>query len=381
MKEQAFLFHGTLWKRVKGCIHGAVYWTAANVIAALIAVLITHSTASAQRPAAESRLADFALSNDGRILAISRGGAIGLFDWRADKLVVLPRPAGVRSMGGPSFSPDGRSLAAAVSGDAGNIAILDLATLQVSGFHKSDCWLGSPPKFQPDSSAVLFSTGGFPQYLCLYDLNKRTTSIPLAREGGFYAIGSLGFVEAGKALFVGIGPNNATLASSVESLGVSKTSAFVPYHLRIGGVPEVAYPDLVKRGAKLTVGSGGSGPASFAASRNGERIVFIDRSLTEEDRFAKKEAGPFRYDLFMIEGGVTRQVTHLETYLAHLAISYDGHTAAFGIQSKSVSKFKDEPSGAVRLDLAIIDLRTGVVTRIDLTARLDAEPLFGDKSK
>lgn len=283
-------------------------------------------------------------------------------------------------MGGPSFSPDDRSLAAAISSDAGNIAIFDLATLQMTGLHKSDCWLGSSPKFQSDGSAVLFSTGGFPQYLCLYDLNKRTTSIPLARENGFYAIGSLSFAEAGKALFVGIGPNNATLASSVESLGVSKTSAFVPYHLGTNGVPEIAYPELVKRGAKLSKGMGG-GPASFAASRNGEKIVFIDRSLTEEDRLAKERAGQFRYDLFMIEGGVTRQVTHLETYLAHLAISYDGHTAAFGIQSRPASEFKDEPSGAGHLDLAIVDLRTGVLTRIDLTARLDAEPLFGDKSK
>lgn len=283
-------------------------------------------------------------------------------------------------MGGPSFSPDGRSLAAAISSDAGNIAIFDLATLQMTGLHRSDCWLGSPPKFQSDGSAVLFSTGGFPQYLCLYDLNKRTTSIPLARENGFYAIGSLGFAEAGKALFVGIGPKNATLASSVESLGVSKTSAFVPYHLGTNGVPEIAYPELVKRGAKLSKGMAG-GPASFAASRNGEKVVFIDRSLTEEDRVARERAGQFRYDLFMIEGGVTRQVTHLETYLAHLAISYDGHTAAFGIQSRPASEFKDKPSSPGRLDLAIIDLRTGVVKRIDLSARLDAEPLFGGKGK
>lgn len=106
-------------------------------------------------------------------------------------------------MGGPSFSPDDRSLAAAVSSDAGNIAIFDLTTLQVTGLHKSDCWVGSAPKFQSDGSAVLFSTGGFPQYLCLYDLDKRTTAASLKRENGFYAIGSLTFVEAGKALFVG----------------------------------------------------------------------------------------------------------------------------------------------------------------------------------
>ncbi|MSP75776.1 MAG: hypothetical protein EXR12_06540 [Rhodospirillaceae bacterium] len=154
----------------------------------------------------------------------------------------------------------------------------------------------------------------------------------------------------------------------------------MPYHLGTDGVPGIAYPELVKRGAKLSKGMGG-GPASFAASRNGERIVFIDRSLTEEGRLARNEAGHFRYDLFMIDGGVTRQVTPLETYLAHLAISYDGHTAAFGIQSRPAPEFKDQPSGADHLDIAIVDLRTGVLTRIDLTARLDAEPLAGGKSK
>lgn len=380
MKERAFLVHGTVWKRLKGCVRGTACRAAANGMAVLIAVLATHSTASAQRSPAPSRLPDFALSNDGRILAISRGGAIGLFDWRADKLALIPRPAEISSMGGPSFSPDGRSLAAAVSSDAGNIAVFDLATLRATGVHKSDCWLGSSPKFQADGGAVLFSTGGFSKYLCLYDFNKHTTSFPLDSENGFYAIGSPTFVETGKVLFVGIGPRNSTLASSVESLGVRETSATVPYHLKIGGVPEIAYPELLRRSAKLTKGRGG-GPVSFASSRNGKKIVFIDRSLTEEVRLTKDEIGPYRYDLFMIEDGVTRQITHLETYLAYPEISYDGHTVAFGIQSKPIPKFKDQPPGPGRLDLAIIDLRTGVFTRIDLIARLDAEPEFGDKSK
>jgi WD40 repeat protein len=346
----------------------------------ILSLALLTLTVTGRGALAESRLADFTLSNDGRILAISRGGTIGLLDWRADKLVVLPRPAGVRSMGGPSFSPDDRSLAAVVDGDAGNIAIFDLTTLRVIQFHKSDCWFQSAPTFQPDGNAVLFSTGGFPKYLCLYDFSKRTTSIPLKRENGFYAIGSPMFVDDGKVLFVGVGPRNSSLASSVESLGVSNTSAFVPYHLAMGGMPEIVYPELVRRGAKLTKGIG-SGPASFAASRNGERVVFIDRPLTEEDRVAREKAGRFRYDLFMIERGVTRQVTHLETYLAHLAMSYDGHTVAFGIQSESVSEFRDGFPGPGRLDLAIMDLRTDILTRIDLAARLDAEPLFAAKVK
>jgi len=277
-------------------------------------------------------------------------------------------------MGGPSFSPDGRSLAAVVGHD-GEFAIFDLATLQVTQSYKSDCWFHSSPVFRPDGNAVLFSTGGSRTYLCLYDFSKRTTSIPLMREDGFYAMGEPMFVGTNEVLFVGIGPRNSSVASSVERLGVSRTSASVPYHLEIGRMPEVAYPELVRRGAKLTSGMGG-GPAFFAASRNGERVVFIDRSLTEEDRVAREKAGRFLYDLFMIEDGVTRQITQLEAYLARLAISNDGHTVAFGIQSKSTG----EPSDASRLDLVVLDLRTNVLTRIDLIARLDSDPSFGGKS-
>jgi len=373
MKEREFSVDGSLWRRISG-VAGRAFWRAANGMAILIAVLATQSTASAQRPQAPAQLPDFALSNDGKILAVSRDGTIGLLDWRVDKLVVLPRPAGVRLMGGPTFSPDGRSLAAVVGHD-GEFAIFDLATVEVVGFHKSDCWFQSSPIFQPDGNAILFSTGGSRAYLCHYDFSTRTTSIPLKREDGFYAMGEPMFVGPNKVLFIGIGPKNSSVASSVESLGVSKTSASVPYHLEIGGMPEIAYPELVRRGAKLTKGMGG-GPVSFAASRNGERVVFIDRSLTEEDRAAREKFGRFRYDLFMIEGGVTRQITHLEAYLARLAISYDGHTVAFGIQSKATG----DPSDARRLDLVIMDLRTKVLTRIDLIDRLDAEPGFGGKS-
>lgn len=367
----------TLWMRVAGCVYRAAWRATANAMTILIAVLAIQSTAVAQRPAASAQLPDFALSNDGRILAVSRGGSIGLYDWRADKLVVLPRPSGVGSMGGPRFSPDGKSLAAVVDHD-GDFAIFDLATLEVVGFHKSDCWFQSSPTFQPDGSAILFSTGGFPKYFCLYDFGKRTTSIPLKRGDGFYAILSPVFVGPNKVLFVGIGPRNPSLASSVESLGLGKTSAFVPYHLEIGGVPEITYPDLLKRGATLTNGMG-SGPVSFAASHNGERVVFVDRSLTEEDRVAREKSGRFRYDLFMIEDGVTRQITHLETFLAYPEISYDGNIVAFGI-SKPISQADDQTPGPLRFDVAIIDLRTGAFARIDLIARLDAEPNFGGKS-
>jgi hypothetical protein len=125
----------------------------------------------------------------------------------------------------------------------------------------------------------------------------------------------------------------------------------------------------------------GSGPTSFAASRHGERILFIDRSLTEEDRVKKERTGPFRYDLFVIEAGVTRQVTHLEGYLGRQAISYDGSTAAFGTYAKPSTDFTYEPAAARIIELSIVDLRTGAVTKTDLVDRLNKDPRFHRKSK
>lgn len=103
MTEREFLVDGSLWRRVSGCVGRAAWRVAANGMAILIAVLAIHSTASAQRTQASSQLPDFALSNDGRLLAVSRDGTIGLLDWRADKLVVLPRPAGGPVDGRPEF--------------------------------------------------------------------------------------------------------------------------------------------------------------------------------------------------------------------------------------------------------------------------------------
>jgi hypothetical protein len=62
-------------------------------------------------------------------------------------------------------------------------------------------------------------------------------------------------------------------------------------------------------------------------------VVFLDRSLSEVERVAKDRRGYFRYDLFMIEGGVTSQVTKLESYMSFVAIPYDGSTAAFGTKA------------------------------------------------
>lgn len=315
----------------------------------------------------------FELSNDGSLVAFSSGGTVGLFDWRVGDLKTIPLPAGVRAMGGPSFATDGKSLAAAVDSEAGSIALFDLATLQMTALHKSDCWQKSRAVFQPGDGAVLFSTGSFPVYLCLYDFEKRTTSRVFPEQDGFSSILSPNFVDRDTVLFAGVNPENSAVAAAVERLGARKVTASIPYRLRLGGVPEIVYPELVRRGMALSAGVGG-GPMSFAASRNGERTVFIDRSLSEEDRVKKHPSGPFHYDLFVIEAGGIRQVTHVEAFLSRQAISYDGTIAAFGT-------YAIPPAAPRVVEVSIVDLRTGVVTRTGLVDRVIADPRFHPRSK
>ena len=170
------------------------------------------------------------------------------------------------------------------------------------------------------------------------------------------------------------------MIDGVTALSAAKTAGSVPYLLRFGELPKIVYPELVRRNVAL-VGSNVSGPTSFSASRGGERIVFIDRSLSEEERVKKEKSGFYHYDLFMIENGIKRQMTNLGTYMSFDAISYDGSTAGFGTYAKPISEFRYEPARDRPFELSIVDLRTGVVTPTDLIARVNADPRFAVKGK
>jgi hypothetical protein len=329
---------------------------------------------------AQFMLGEFVLSNDGRYVVFPVAGTIGLFEWRTGQLTTIARPPNVKSMGGPGFTTDGKSLAAAVKSDAGNIAIFDLATLQVQEFHKSDCWLRSGPVFQPGDGALLHVTGSTPAYLCLYDLKTRTTRVVLPEADGFSSIQKPAFIGIEEVLFVGQAPRSADTIAAFQRLGTSKVGGFVPFRLKFGGTLEVTYPEIVRRDQALS-GVDGGGPTSFSVSKNGERIVFIDRSLSEDERRQRTKAGYFRYDLFVMERGSVRQVTNLESYLAHQAVSYDGSTAAFGTYAKPLAEFRYESLRDRPFDLNIVDLNTGIVTKTDLVDRLNAKLRLDRHSK
>lgn len=109
------------------------------------------------------------------------------------------------------------------------------------------------------------------------------------------------------------------------------------------------------------------------ASGNGQRIVFIGLSQGQAARQAYRSGELARYDLFVIEGQRVRQVTHLENYLAFVAISQDGSTAAFGLHTGPLSDVRRLGRGGIPLELAIANLNTGQVTRTDFVERLSAD--------
>src|SRR5215217_1683084 len=111
----------------------------------------------------------------------------------------------------------------------------------------------------------------------------------------------------------------------------------------------------------------------MATSRNGQRIVFIGLSQGQAARKAYRSGDLARYELFAIEGQQVRQVTHLENYLAFVAISQDRSTAAFGLHTGPLSDVRNLGRGKIPLELAIADLNTGQVTRTDFVERKTAD--------
>lgn len=315
-------------------------------------------------------LRDFVLSNDGSTVAFPVAGTVGLFEWRTGRLQTIPLPPRVRSMWAPSFSTDGQSLAVAINSDHGNIAILELASLQVKDIHRSECWLESRPVLQPGDAALLV-VGGSPNQLCLYDRKEQRTSILSPGAGTFYGIIKPNFIDSNTVLFVGIGPKDKALASDVEKIGASRTSGFVPYTMRLLDRPRIAFPGLVRRNGRLT-GLQSGGPTSLSSSQGGKRIVFIGRSLSEEDRIKSERGGYYRYDLFLIEDETVKQVTDLRTYMIGEAISQDGTTAAVGISRKLPASAVDKAPGNREVDLSIIDLATGNIITTGLSARVES---------
>lgn len=339
-----------------------------------LATMLSGCAPSVGAPMTQNLPRHFALSPDGRTIVVNGGtkGA-GLYDWHTGQMRYVPLPAGFDGFGWGSYSPDGKNLVG-VAGMARQhpqvtpgmqLGIIDLATEKAVTFSVySSTGVFRSPVFRPDGRAVLYVGSG--ETLFLFDLKTKNSRALLSAEDGFYSIDTPSFISADTVFFVGSGPRNPELREAVRKLGATSPSVSIPYVLRVGSRPEIAHLDFVKRGLSNWVGL----PLLMPASRNGERIAFIGLSGSESARKAHLSGGVHRYDLFVMEHGRVRQVTHLENYMAYCAISNDGSTAAFGLHTGPLSDVRSLGRGRIPLELTIVDLNTGQVTHTDFLRRV-----------
>lgn len=126
------------------------------------------------------------------------------------------------------------------------LGIIDATTEAMVSYPNSDRLFN--PVFRPDGKAVMYLGGSLTvKCLFLFDLITQTSRELLSKNDGFYEILSPSFVSNDTVLFVGTGPANPDLKAAVQRLGYSPVSEPVPYLLKMGSKPEMAYLDLLGR--------------------------------------------------------------------------------------------------------------------------------------
>ena len=352
-----------------------------RVVAIVAALLGAATFVSNAQPI--TSITTYSFSNDGKFLAFAASSAgVGLYDWRAEKLIKIDRFP-IFATGGKSFLSQLDSLGASPR----EFGIFDLGTLLQTSSFKTDCDNHGIPVFQPGDKAVLMvvADGIANNHLCLQDIETGRSQIVLPKEQGFFDLHSLNFIHQDEILFIGRSPKDPEIVAKIKNLGINPVTATIPYRLKFGGRPEIAFPEILERSRALLAPLQADGPTEILVSRNGGKIVYVDRSLSEEARVreARKHPrqyeGAYRYDLFSIEEGVTRQVTRLEAFLGYPAVSYDGSIGALGLSVGEMTKEKYFNRRLRSFEPVIVDMGTGAITQTNLIARINADPQFGVK--
>ena len=292
---------------------------------------------------------------------------IGLFEWRTGKLTRIPNPPRGQ-LYQPSFSSDGKRLVVAHGVFDGlfpkSLDILDIATLELSEIAPVDVDPKLYPVFQPGSENVLYVQ--YNRYLVhqLSLLNLVThseTTVLDQRHGFITGIERPSFIGPDNIVFQGTGPVNQEQRQATLEF-VSDYVSRVSYRLTVGDAQAgFLFPEIQKPHKRRL----DQGIASLSANSDGSIIAFAAQPFDTPTN----ERGEYNYEIFKVENGEVRQLTHLRSYVAYPRISSDGSIVAFGSDPKRVRD-------GTGLDLFVLDMRTNGITATGLRDRLAGNPEF-----
>jgi len=299
---------------------------------------------------------DLALSPDGRVVAVRfldrelRRSGFGLYDWKEERFTPIPSPWPDRNFSDASFSPDGKRLVA-VSGN--QIVLIDLADFHVTQVTEGGQGFKETPTFLPDGSGVLYVLSN-PARFVLLDLVDHQEKQMLDPLVGFGTISRPFFGAPDRIIFTAIAPRNPELYVELDKFPDSRPDRDVHvYGMKFGEQPQLILNNLWIEGKKRSRWFAGEG--SLQASKDARQIVFID--------YAPNPSGPgdnLDQELFVIDDGALRQLTHLNASLMAATVSYDGSTVAVGCDS----------GHSMSHDLCVVEVKTGKLRKIGLLSDL-----------
>jgi hypothetical protein len=289
-----------------------------------------------------------ALSPDGHLVAAqftdhdAHRAGFGLYDWNKRDFTPLPPPPGGRAYIDPSFSPDGKSLVAVSDNQ---LYVIDLATLKAERITDSAQGFKEAPVFAPDGSGILY-VGSNPARLEFVKFPDRTEIEVLEAKDSFSTISPPAFGAPDRVIFQATNPRSPELARQLEQFPDPRPQTDIhTYGLKFGATPELILKNLWIDGKGKNKWF--SGQHDLRASRDGLKILLIDTVDTSPE-------------LFLIENGALRQLTHLRAAMRLPAISFDGTTVAFAA----------DPSHKGVYNLHILDVASGKESSAGLISHL-----------